>query len=174
MNGYFSVSPKSGVLPDYDVLEKSYKGYLGQGGSYSSDGVKDIIGGGATDTSIGNTDALRISLLLNELGHVIDPNTQSTGKTVVGKNGKTYIRDVATLEDYLTNTYGAAFVAASPSNLAAKRGILSVSTKASGKVIGLWDGTKMYQITNFASHPVNSLYLWQSSGINTHDAIIQL
>ena len=137
-----------------------------------SDLSKQIDGSHNIPSDQVSTDVLKVSMMLNKLtGHHINV-VQSQGAVIESGNTK-YIYDLTTLKGYLTEKYTAPLTVPSLAEISDKSGILMVETSdGSGSAVGLWDGSKMYEMSSLQSNVVKKVYLWMSlSGGERFDLI---
>ena len=153
-------------LPDYSTLTAAYPGDSGHGGAYSEpDLTTEIAGNRRVDTRQATTDAVRLSFALNKMyGHNI-PKSHSTN-SIIGRNTKVYIYQLAGLKSYLTEKYGEPVTVASMAELTGKSGIAMMEVPlvdGSEGSVGLWDGSKMHQISDH-SRRAKKVYFWEADG----------
>ena len=159
------VGYNSEFLPTFKTLASVYKG--------DNSGVdlhKKLLGNRKLKEAktLAATDSLRMSDMLNQLdGHHI-PKTQSQG-AFIGTDNKVYIYDLTALKTYLTTTYkDQPQTASSAAAFKGQRGIMMLDVSqsdGSAGSVGLWDGSKMHQITDHTkSNSVRSVTFWKTKG----------
>ena len=160
---------ESKYLPEYKTLAKAYPGDKTQGGTMSySDLRTKITGNSVVDARQAPIEALRVSCMLNSLfGHRIV--TRYSQGTIKGLDSNVLINSVPALKGYLTRKYGTPLTFTSASQLSGQSGIVLLDTpRSDGSYgsIGLWDGTKMHQMTDYSQQTSRSrkAYLWKSKG----------
>ena len=136
-----------------------YKGYHGHGGNYASEAIINLILGEGDHTNIQKTDALRISLALSQMGHLIPG--QASG-TISDPDGNNYIYDTEIMDSYLKHQYGFPIVTTDKNDISRNQGIL-ITEFSSYKLVGLWNGEKQYQMLDNTGN-AQKLKLWVTRG----------
>ena len=156
-------SYNSKLLPDYRTLVAAFPASIS-----GADLRKKLAGGRQIDSREAAVNSLRISYMLNKLfGHRI-PKTESQYSVI--HDDTVYIYGAATLKSYLTGKYGLPEVVTTVSNLNGKSGIMVFDTSAlsdgSMYSVGLWDGSKMYGVTDYSqrANVVKKASLWKTNG----------
>ena len=163
------VETGSRFLANYKTLVATYLGDTALGGLISADDLRTKLTGNLKlngVTTLAATDCLRVSYMLNKLdGHHI-PKTQSQG-AFIGSDHRVYIFDLTALTTYLTTTYkDPPQTAQSAATFKGQRGIMMLNvTQSDGSAgsVGLWDGSKMHQITDH-SKSVGTVTFWKTKG----------
>ena len=171
---YISVDARTGsqFLADYRTLVATYPGDTAMGGQISGDDLRKKLTGNrklTAVTTLAAIDGLRMSYMLNQLdGHHI-PKTQSQG-ALIGIDNKLYVYDLSVLKAYLTKTYkDQPQTASSAAAFKGQRGIMMLDVSqsdGSAGSVGLWDGSKMHQITDYTkTTSVRRVTFWKVKGI---------
>ena len=163
------VKTGSRFLANYKTLVATYPGDTSLGGLISGDDLRKKLTGNLKlkdVTTLAATDCLRVSYMLNKLdGHHI-PKTQSQG-ALIGTDHRVYIYDLAALKTYLTTTYkDPPQTAPSAAAFKDQRGVMMLDVSqsdGSAGSVGLWDGSKMHQITDHTKS-VGTVTFWTTKG----------
>ena len=150
-------------------MAKAYPGDKTQGGTTSyADLRRKITGNSLVDARQAPIEALRMSCMLNNLfGHrIVTPYLQGT---VNGLDSKILLNSVPALKGYLIRKYGNPLTLTSASELSGQTGIVLIDTQRSDGSygsIGLWDGMKMHQMTDYSQQTsrARKAYIWKSKG----------